>query len=711
MADIFISYSQADRQTAHELAGFLESCGYDVWWDYDLVGGIQFRAQIRQQLEKARAAIVIWTPRSVESEWVIDEAEDAKSVKKLLPVRTPDLDFKAIPLGFRQLQTDPVDKPDRILKALDELGVKPSNPPAQPGAAPVSIGGQAVDPDALAKAEQFANWEFIKDSQKPGDYRAFIGKFPESPLAELARTRLSDMARTAFRAIADVHDRTPGVGESALPVEVQRIQQYIADFPDDEHTGLARRRLYSLETRALDALDRNSEAALGDHLRLFPEGMTSAEVRSRLHELQQRREDDAAWNALNQQPTRAGIEDYLKRFPLGAQAENARKLLAPVVLAERRALKWAMIKEQGFSDQLKAFIAEFGDGPEIDEARIKLAARLKQKEEDAWAKVKDARHPAPLLQFVRDFPDGARKPDALNVLEALSRRNDDEAWAIVAAEPGNTDLVAGYLAALPAGAHRAKAMHALGLIPAIVSTNEPAGQADTAAASAAGPKAWPARPRWKKTIIAIFMLGTVVAAMLGLLSAENLSYYDFIRYREQLFVSSIAFGVFLLLSALGLGWRRVTDVTPEAAADQAKYLGLMLLPIAAVIAAGIATSNSPTYYFATMPAGTSIATALAILMLSAALFGSLGLRERWRAARTGLIVGGGIAAVLTVLGALSYDDRTLDDFYRSFHLHYLSTLAFGGAAVAIFALVPPLVRGMKRYRASRTNEGRTLVRP
>src|SRR5882757_7568147 len=104
MADIFISYSQRDPRdvkVAGDLARFLIQCGYDVWWDYDLVGGVKYRDVIKKELAKARAAIVIWTPKSVESDWVVDEAEDAKLAAKLVPTRVDDLDPVKIPFGFR----------------------------------------------------------------------------------------------------------------------------------------------------------------------------------------------------------------------------------------------------------------------------------------------------------------------------------------------------------------------------------------------------------------------------------------------------------------------------------------------------------------------------------------------------------------------------------------------------------------------------------
>ncbi len=136
MADIFISYKSEERALPEALASDLRAAGYSVWWDVDLVGGAAFRAQILEQLTAARAVIVIWTPASVQSEFVLDEADHAKREGKLIPVRVPELDPRDIPLGHRQAQTYLLSERPRILGALQAMGLftqlatAPAPPPA-----------------------------------------------------------------------------------------------------------------------------------------------------------------------------------------------------------------------------------------------------------------------------------------------------------------------------------------------------------------------------------------------------------------------------------------------------------------------------------------------------------------------------------------------------------------------------------------------------
>ncbi len=100
MADIFLSYSHTDRPAAERLAEALQKAGYSVWWDNRLAGGTAFLPEIEKELLSARCVVVIWSVRSVKSEWVLDEADTGKRAGKLVPVR---VDLAPAPLGFRQL--------------------------------------------------------------------------------------------------------------------------------------------------------------------------------------------------------------------------------------------------------------------------------------------------------------------------------------------------------------------------------------------------------------------------------------------------------------------------------------------------------------------------------------------------------------------------------------------------------------------------------
>ena len=102
MADVFISYARQDRVVAKRLADALAAFGWEAWWDPSLLPGTRFRAEITRQLHDANCVVVLWSRSSVESDWVIDEAEDAKARGVLVQARIEDV---KLPHGFRQIQS------------------------------------------------------------------------------------------------------------------------------------------------------------------------------------------------------------------------------------------------------------------------------------------------------------------------------------------------------------------------------------------------------------------------------------------------------------------------------------------------------------------------------------------------------------------------------------------------------------------------------
>ena len=123
MADVFISYAHADRTVAEALARDLTARGYSVWWDAELVGADDFYEVILSALQRAKAAIVIWSRASVKSRFVRDEARFALHSEKLIAVKSSDLDYYDIPFGFQGQHTDDVSNREQIFRAIGKLGI------------------------------------------------------------------------------------------------------------------------------------------------------------------------------------------------------------------------------------------------------------------------------------------------------------------------------------------------------------------------------------------------------------------------------------------------------------------------------------------------------------------------------------------------------------------------------------------------------------
>lgn len=140
MADIFISYSKAERKLTERLAAVFERQGFTVWWDASLLSGEDYRKVILRELDAAKAVVVIWTPNSITSDWVISEAERATHGGKLVPLRTASVSPRDIPPPFGTRHTELVDNHAAVLDAVRRLGVEKASTGtadrrAQPGGA------------------------------------------------------------------------------------------------------------------------------------------------------------------------------------------------------------------------------------------------------------------------------------------------------------------------------------------------------------------------------------------------------------------------------------------------------------------------------------------------------------------------------------------------------------------------------------------------
>ncbi|MEP6982249.1 MAG: TIR domain-containing protein [Sphingomicrobium sp.] len=165
---IFLSYAHGDHAQAQRLAQALERAGFTVWWDALIEGGSRFAKSIDEALEAADAVLVLWSKRSVESDWVRDEAAQGRDRHRLVPL---SLDGSLPPLGFRQYQTIDISgwrgrRDGPLLEAVQRAiatAVGRKAGPRPPATAPVTrrralaLGGGAAA--ALAGGGALIAWE------------------------------------------------------------------------------------------------------------------------------------------------------------------------------------------------------------------------------------------------------------------------------------------------------------------------------------------------------------------------------------------------------------------------------------------------------------------------------------------------------------------------------------------------------------------------
>ena len=101
MADVFLSYARGNLDEAQRIAARLRSCGLSLWFDEKLPAHRAFSDVIEEQLEAARAVVVLWSREAVASQWVRSEANRGRERGRLVQIR---LDDARLPMPFDQIQ-------------------------------------------------------------------------------------------------------------------------------------------------------------------------------------------------------------------------------------------------------------------------------------------------------------------------------------------------------------------------------------------------------------------------------------------------------------------------------------------------------------------------------------------------------------------------------------------------------------------------------
>jgi adenylate cyclase len=132
MADIFISYSSKDRESAEQLTELLSSAGLSVWIDKQGIdAATSWSKEIVQAIDSCKALLVLLSPNSVVSVNVAKEVSlAAEQKKKILP-----LDLEPVELTddlryhLAGIQRTPMTNIDVIIRAIGKIGLEATQAP------------------------------------------------------------------------------------------------------------------------------------------------------------------------------------------------------------------------------------------------------------------------------------------------------------------------------------------------------------------------------------------------------------------------------------------------------------------------------------------------------------------------------------------------------------------------------------------------------
>jgi hypothetical protein len=166
MAQVFISYFKPEHSLTQALADDISAAGLSVWWDTQLLPDDRFRAVIDAEIESCARAIIIWTPESIQRDWVISEAEHAHRLGKLINTFAAGLDPVYIPKPFGQINAVALEDRQKIIAALSRATQASPTKSSSPSLAaasrtyPVSEAAKIVETAMRLDAEaQRQDWE------------------------------------------------------------------------------------------------------------------------------------------------------------------------------------------------------------------------------------------------------------------------------------------------------------------------------------------------------------------------------------------------------------------------------------------------------------------------------------------------------------------------------------------------------------------------
>ena len=196
LADIFLSYSRADRPKAQQIAKALEQEGFSVWWDKVLRAGQTYDEVTEGMLREAKVVVVLWSEVSVKSKWVRAEATLGERSSAVVPAMIEDAER---PIMFELTQSADLigwdgDREENRWKGFVadiRLAVDSRTAPDSPSA-PVP---NAAPPPADATIEN-TFWTSIKDSDDAADFEAYLSRYTDGHFVDLARNRLAGLSRT-----------------------------------------------------------------------------------------------------------------------------------------------------------------------------------------------------------------------------------------------------------------------------------------------------------------------------------------------------------------------------------------------------------------------------------------------------------------------------------------------------------------------------------
>ncbi len=118
---VFISHSHQDNELVRDLARRLREAGLQPFVDFtELPVGADWKKTVREQIRSADAVLILVTPASLKSPWMMTELGMAEGFERIIVPVTAGLKSCDLPAPLQTYQIAPFDQVDDAIHMLSE---------------------------------------------------------------------------------------------------------------------------------------------------------------------------------------------------------------------------------------------------------------------------------------------------------------------------------------------------------------------------------------------------------------------------------------------------------------------------------------------------------------------------------------------------------------------------------------------------------------
>jgi hypothetical protein len=125
---VFISHSHQDNELVRDIARRLRDAGFETSVDFEhIASGAEFRKHVRERLSQSSVILILVTPASLRSPWIMTELGMAEGLdRQVLPV-TVGVSNRDLPEPLKTVKTVPFDRLDQAIRKLSAQSVEDSD--------------------------------------------------------------------------------------------------------------------------------------------------------------------------------------------------------------------------------------------------------------------------------------------------------------------------------------------------------------------------------------------------------------------------------------------------------------------------------------------------------------------------------------------------------------------------------------------------------